>query len=210
MPSILIADDHAMIRTGLRQYLERDCSIDVIGEAASGAETLQGLRDGQWDLVILDINMPDGNGIDTLRKIRLEHPDAKVLVVSGYAENQYAVNVLRAGAAGYLAKDEAPEEFIRAVHTVLAGRRFVTESLRELLLSELDEPTDRPMHTTLSQREFQVLSKLAVGQSVSEIAGELAISVKTVSTYRARVLEKMHLETNADLTTYALRNGLLQ
>jgi two-component system, NarL family, invasion response regulator UvrY len=210
MPSILIADDHAMIRTGLRQYLERDCSIDVIGEAASGAETLQGLRDRQWDLVILDINMPDGNGIDTLRKIRLEHPNAKVLVVSGYAENQYAVNVLRAGAAGYLAKDEAPEEFLRAVHTVLAGRRFVTESLRELLLSELDEPTDRPMHTSLSQREFQVLSKLAVGQSVSEIASELAISVKTVSTYRARVLEKMHLETNADLTTYALRNGLLQ
>ena len=210
MPSILIADDHAMIRTGLRQYLERDCSIDVIGEAGSGAETLQGLRNGQWDLVILDINMPDGNGIDTLRKIRLEHPNAKVLVVSGYAENQYAVNVLRAGAAGYLAKDEAPEEFLRAVHTVLAGRRFVTESLRELLLSELDEPTDRPMHTTLSQREFQVLSKLAIGQSVSEIASELSISVKTVSTYRARVLEKMHLETNADLTTYALRNGLLQ
>jgi DNA-binding NarL/FixJ family response regulator len=210
MPSILIADDHAMIRTGLRQYLERDGSIDTIGEAASGAETLQGLRDGQWDLVILDINMPDGNGFDTLRKIRLEHPNARVLVVSGYAENQYAVNVLRAGASGYLAKDEAPEEFMRAVHTVLAGRRFVTESLRELLLSELDEPTDRPMHTTLSQREFQVLSKLAVGQSVSEIASELSISVKTVSTYRARVLEKMHLETNADLTTYALRNGLLQ
>src|SRR6185437_7306049 len=169
--------DHAMIRTGLRQYLERDGSIDTIGEAASGAETLQGLRDGQWDLVILDINMPDGNGIDTLRKIRLEHPNARVLVVSGYAENQYAVNVLRAGAAGYLAKDEAPEEFMRAVHTVLAGRRFVTES----------------------QRELQVLSKLAVGQSVSEIASELSISVKTVSTYRARVLEKMHLETNADL-----------
>jgi len=210
MPSILIADDHAMIRTGLRQYLERDGSIDTIGEAASGAETLQGLRDGQWDLVILDINMPDGNGIDTLSKIRFEHPNARVLVVSGYAENQYAVNVLRAGASGYLAKDEAPEEFMRAVHTVLAGRRFVTESLRELLLSELYEPTDRPMHTTLSQREFQVLSKLAVGQSVSEIASELSISVKTVSTYRARVLEKMHLETNADLTTYALRNGLLQ
>lgn len=199
-----------MIRTGLRQYLERDCSIDTIGEAASGAEVLQGLRNGQWDLVILDINMPDGNGIDTLRQIRLQHPGARVLVVSGYAENQYAINVLRAGAAGYLAKDEAPEEFMRAVHTVLAGRRFVTESLRELLLSELDEPTDRPMHTILSQREFQVLAKLAVGQSVSEIAGELAISVKTVSTYRARVLEKMHLETNADLTTYALRNGLLQ
>lgn len=210
MSKVLIADDHAMIRAGLRQYLERDRSIDTIGEAASGAEALQGLRDGQWDLVILDINMPDGNGIDTLRHIRLEHPNAKVLVISGYAENQYAINVLRAGASGYLAKDQAPEEFMRAVHTVLAGRRFVSASLSEVLLAELEEPTDQPMHSRLSEREFQVLGKLAVGRSVSEIAGDLSISVKTVSTYRARVLEKMHLETNADLTTYALRNGLLQ
>lgn len=210
MPSVLIADDHAMIRTGLRQYLEQDGSICAIGEAASGAETLQGLRDGQWDLVILDINMPDGSGIDTLRQIRLEHPNARVLVVSGYAEKQYAINVLRAGASGYLAKDQAPEEFMRAVRTVLAGRRFVTASLSELLVSEFDQPTDQPLHSALSQREFQVLGKLAVGRSVSEIADELAISMKTVSTYRARVLEKMHLETNADLTTYALRNGLLQ
>src|SRR5579864_6883052 len=173
MASVLIADDHAMIRRGLRQYLEQDRSIDTIGEAASGAETLQGLRDGQWDLVILDINMPDGSGIETLRQIRTEHPNARVLVVSGYAENQYAVNVLRAGASGYLAKDEAPEEFMRAVHTVLAGRRFVSAALSEMLVSALDEPTEQPLHASLSQREFQILCKLAVGRSVSEIAQEL-------------------------------------
>lgn len=208
MPSVLVADDHAMLRAGLRQYLERDRSIDTIGEAANGAETLRALATRAWDLVILDINMPEGSGIETLRQIRLEHPLTKVLVVSGYAENQYAVNVLRAGASGYLTKDQAPEEFMRAVRTVLAGRRFVTPSLSEHLISELDEPADQPMHSRLSEREFQVLRKLAVGRSISEIAVELEISIKTVSTYRARVLEKMHLVTNADLTTYALRNGL--
>jgi two-component system, NarL family, invasion response regulator UvrY len=208
MPSVLVADDHAMLRAGLRQYLERERSIDTIGEAANGAETLRALATRQWDLVILDINMPEGSGIETLRQIRLEHPHTKVLVVSGYAENQYALNVLRAGASGYLTKDQAPEEFMRAVRTVLAGRRFVTASLSEHLISELDEPADQPMHARLSEREFQVLRKLAVGRSISEIAVELAISIKTVSTYRARVLEKMHLVTNADLTTYALRNGL--
>ena len=172
MPSVLIADDHAMIRAGLRQYLEQDRSIDAIGEAASGAETLQGLRDGRWDLVILDINMPDGSGIEILCQIRLEHPNARVLVVSGFAEKQYAINVLRGGASGYLAKDKAPEEFMRAVRTVLAGRRFVSASLSELLASELDEPTE----SKLSEREFQVLRQLAVGRLVTEIAAELAIS----------------------------------
>jgi len=151
MARVLIADDHAMIRAGLRRWLEQDRSVEAVAEAASGAETLQ-----------------------------------------------------------HLAKDQAPEEFMRAVHTVLAGRRFASAALTEMLVNALDEPADRPLHASLSQREFQILCKLAVGRSVSEIAQELCISVKTVSTYRARVLEKMHLETNADLTTYALRNGLVQ
>jgi two-component system, NarL family, invasion response regulator UvrY len=210
MARVLVADDHAMIRAGLRQWLEQDRSIDAIAEASTGAETLQQLRDGQWDLVILDINMPDRSGIDILRHIRSGYPDSRVLVISGFSEKQYAINVLRAGAAGYLAKDQAPEEFMRAVHTVLAGRRFVSAALSEMLVSALDEPTEQPLHASLSQREFQILCKLAVGRSVSEIAQELFISVKTVSTYRARVLEKMKLTTNADLTTYALRNGLVQ
>jgi two-component system invasion response regulator UvrY len=207
---VLIADDHAMIRAGLRQWLGDDPSIETIGESATGGETLQRLREGPWDLVILDINMPDRSGIDILQHIRSGHPATRVLVMSGFSEKQYAVNVLRAGASGYLSKDQAPDEFKRAVHTVLAGRRFVSATLSELLLGALDDPADQPLHAALSQREFQILCKLAVGRSVSEIAHELFISVKTVSTYRARVLEKMHLETNADLTTYALRNGLVQ
>jgi DNA-binding NarL/FixJ family response regulator len=210
MASVLIADDHALVRAGLRHYLEQDRSIGTIGETATGSDTLQRLRTGQWDLVILDINMPDRSGIDILRHIRSGHRDTRVLVISGFAEKQYAINVLRAGASGFIAKDQAPEEFMRAVHTVLAGRRFVTATLSEMLVGALSEPTDQPIHTGLSQREFQILCKLAVGRSVSEIANELFISVKTVSTYRARVLEKMNLQTNADLTTYALRNGLVQ
>jgi two-component system invasion response regulator UvrY len=210
MSSVLIADDHAMVRAGLRGYLQEDRSIRNIGETASGNETLERLRSEPWDLVMLDINMPDRSGIDILRHIRSGYPNTRVLIMSGFAEKQYAVNVLRAGASGYLSKDQAPEEIMRAVHTVLAGRRFVSEALSEMLVDALDEPTDRPLHASLSQREFQILSKLAVGRSISEIANELFLSVKTVSTYRARVLEKMNLQTNADLTTYAIRNGLVQ
>jgi two-component system, NarL family, invasion response regulator UvrY len=210
MSSVLIADDHAMVRAGLRGYLQEDRSIRNIGETASGNETLERLRSEPWDLVMLDINMPDRSGIDILRHIRSGYPNTRVLVMSGFAEKLYAVNVLRAGASGYLSKDQAPEEILRAVHTVLAGRRFVSEALSEMLVDALDEPTDRPLHASLSQREFQILCKLAVGRSISEIANELFLSVKTVSTYRARVLEKMNLQTNADLTAYAIRNGLVQ
>ena len=210
MARVLIADDHAMVRAGLRRWLEEDRAIEAVGEAATGAETLQNLREGAWDLVVLDINMPDRSGIDLLRHIRAGHPDTRVLVISAFSEKQYAIYALRGGAAGYLAKDQAPEEFMRAVHTVLAGRRFVSAALAEMLVESLDQPVDQPLHASLSQREFQILCKLAVGRSVSEIAQELCISVKTVSTYRARVLEKMRFTTNADLTTYALKNGLVQ
>ena len=210
MARVLIADDHAMVRAGLRRWLEQDRSIEAVAESATAAETLQQVRDGAWDLVVLDINMPDRSGIDILRHIRSGHPSTRVLVISAYPEKQYAVYALRAGAAGYLAKDQAPEEFMRAVHTVLAGRRFVSAALAEQLVNSLDEPADKPLHSVLSQREFQILCKLAVGRTVSEIAQDLCISVKTVSTYRARVLEKMNFTTNADLTTYALRNGLVQ
>ncbi|HWW33580.1 MAG TPA: response regulator transcription factor [Steroidobacteraceae bacterium] len=210
MASVLIADDHAMVRAGLRRWLEQDPVIDNIGEATSGSETLERLRDNPWDLVVLDINMPDRSGIDILAHIRSGHPTTRVLVISAFSEKQYAIYALRAGAAGYLAKDQAPEDFTRAIHAVLAGRRFVSATLAEMLVGALDEPADQPLHATLSQREFQILCKLAVGRSVSEIARELCISVKTVSTYRARILEKMRFSTNAELTTYALKNGLMQ
>jgi two-component system, NarL family, invasion response regulator UvrY len=210
MSKILIADDHAVVRAGLRQFLDEDRSITEIGEATTGREALEALRDGRWDLMILDINMPDRSGLDILGQVRAAGYRTRVLVMSGLPERQYALNVMRAGARGYLSKDGAPEELLKAVRTVLEGRRYVSPALAELLVSELDQDVDKPLHSRLSEREFQVLCKLAAGRAVSDIAGELCLSVKTVSTYRTRVLEKMNFETNADLTTYALRNGLIQ
>jgi DNA-binding NarL/FixJ family response regulator len=210
MVKVLIADDHAVVRAGLRQFLEEDPGIGEIGEASTGREVLEALRAGRWDLLILDINMPDRSGLDILSHIRAAGFATRVLVMSGLPERQYALNVLRAGARGYLSKDGAPEELLKAVRAILDGRRYVSPALAEMLVSELDQDVEKPLHARLSEREFQVLCKLAAGRAVSDIAGELCLSVKTVSTYRTRVLEKMHLQTNADLTTYALRNGLIQ
>ena len=210
MAKVLIADDHAVVRAGLRQFLEEDRTITEIGEASTGREALDALRAGRWDLLILDINMPDRSGLDILSHIRAAGYNTRVLVMSGLPERQYALNVLRAGARGYLSKDGAPDELLKAVRAILDGRWYVSPALAELLVAELDQDADKPLHARLSEREFQVLCKLAAGRAVSDIAGELCLSVKTVSTYRTRVLDKMHLETNADLTTYALRNGLIQ
>jgi two-component system, NarL family, invasion response regulator UvrY len=210
MSNILIVDDHAVVRAGLRQFLLEDPSIQEVQEAATGEQALDTLRAGRWDLVILDINMPGRNGIDILKHIVASSPDTKILILSGYPENQYAVNVLRAGASGYLPKESAPEELLKAVRCILQGKRYVSASLAEMLVSDLDSNRDQPAHSGLSQREFQIFFKLATGASVSEIANELCLSVKTVSTYRSRVLEKMAFRTNADITSYALRNGLIQ
>lgn len=210
MSRILIADDHAVVRAGIRQYLEAESSVREIGEAASGRDTLDQLRTREWDLVLLDIFMPDQSGLDILRHIQNEYPKVRVLILSGLPEKQYAVSVLRAGASGYLPKESAPEDLIKAVQTVLAGRRYVSPEVAELLVAGMDKDPGSQQHERLSAREFQVLSKLAAGRAVSEIADELQLSVKTVSTYRSRVLEKMGLKTNADLTSYALRHGLIQ
>jgi DNA-binding NarL/FixJ family response regulator len=209
MAKVLIADDHALVRAGLRQYLQESSRFSDIAEAGSGMQVLDMLRADRIDLLILDINMPDRGGLDILKHVRASHPDVRVLVLSGYPERQYAVNVLKAGAGGYLSKDSSPDELLKAISTVLAGRRYVSGSLAELLAAELDHDHDRPLHEELSEREFQIFCKLAAGQSVSEIANELSLSVKTVSTYRTRVLEKMCFKSNADITSYALRNGLM-
>jgi DNA-binding NarL/FixJ family response regulator len=209
MTRVLIADDHVLVRAGLRQFLQDSGRFTAIGEAATGAQTLDMLREGDYDLLILDINMPDRGGLDILRHVRAGHPGIRVLVLSGYPERQYAVNVLKAGASGYLSKESAPEELLKALGLVLAGKRYVSAGLAEQLVSELDSDHDRPLHAGLSEREFQIFCKIAAGQSVSEIAGELSLSVKTVSTYRTRVLEKMCFKSNADITSYALRNGLM-
>ena len=209
MTRVLIADDHALFRAGLRQFLVDALPSAEIGEAASGNEVLTCLQRKAWDLLVLDINMPDRTGLDILRHVKSGHPATRVLVLSGYPERQYALNVLRAGASGYIAKDAAPEDLLKAVRLVLQGRRYVSESLAELLLLDMDR-ADKPLHTLLSDREFQIFGKLAAGQGVSEIGRELCLSVKTVSTYRTRILEKMRMKSNADLTSYALRNEIIQ
>jgi two-component system, NarL family, invasion response regulator UvrY len=210
MSRILIADDHAVVRAGIRQFLEEDPSIKVIGEATTGSETLDQLRAAKWDLVVLDINMPDRSGLDVLKHIKSGHPEVRVLIMSGFPERQYAVNVLKAGASGYLPKDSPPEDLLKAVHTVLAGRRYVSANLAEILVSDLNSDSEKPLHTRLSEREFQIFCKIAAGAAVSAIATELSLSVKTVSTYRTRILEKMSFKSNADMTSYALRNELIQ
>ncbi len=210
MVRILIADDHAIVRAGLKQFIAGEGDLQIAGEAASGAETLELVRNGDFDVVLLDIRMPDGSGIDTLRKLKTLRPELPVLMLSGFAEEQYALNLLRAGAAGYVTKESAPAELVRAIRTVIVGRKYVSPELAQILASGVSGETDKPLHAQLSQREFQIFCKLAGGDSVSKIADELAISVKTVSTYRTRILEKMNLNSNADLTYYAIKNGLIQ
>jgi two-component system invasion response regulator UvrY len=210
MIRVLIADDHPLVRAGLCELLKADSAITEIGEAGSGNETISRLRSQHWHLLLLDINMPDRNGLDILRNVGASYPDTKVLVLSGFSERLYALNVLRAGASGYLSKECAPAELLTAVRTVLKGRRYVSTELAQILAASLQSDSDQPAHGSLSEREFQVFYKIASGRTVSSIGSELCLSVKTVSTYRSRILEKMHLLTNADLTTYALRNALIQ
>jgi DNA-binding NarL/FixJ family response regulator len=211
MSRILIADDHAVVRAGYKQFLEADPSIIEVGEAASGEETLDALRRQPWDLLLMDIHMPGRSGLDILKQVTVGYPDLRVLIMSGLPEEQYARNVLRAGARGYLSKDGSPDELLRAVRLVLNGRRYISAALAESIAAGLDDcrEHDGPLHTSLSTREFQVFCKLAAGMAVNGIAEELSLSIKTVSTYRARVLEKMGFRSNADITTYALRNGLI-
>ena len=211
MSRVLIADDHAVVRAGYRQFLEAEAGITAIGETASGNETLDQLRRHDWDLLLMDIHMPDRSGLDILKHVTSGFPNVRVLIMSGLPEAQYARNVLRAGASGYLSKDGSPEELLKAVRTVLVGRRYISASLAESMAADLESSRNQrqPPHDRLSVREFQIFCKLAGGASVGDIAEELSLSVKTVSTYRSRVLEKMNFTSNADMTAYALRNGLI-
>jgi two-component system invasion response regulator UvrY len=209
MIRILIADDHAIVRAGLRQFIADQIDMQVTGEAATGDEAIALVRAQDFDLVLLDISMPDKNGIDTLKAMRQIRPELPVLMLSGHAEEQYAVNLLRAGAAGYLSKEAASTQLVGAVRTVVQGRKYVSPALAQLLAQGVAGGGDEPLHAQLSQREFQIFCKLAAGQAVSQIADELHLSVKTVSTYRTRVLEKMGMKSNADLTYYAVKNGLI-
>jgi two-component system invasion response regulator UvrY len=205
----LIADDHAVVRQGLKQILGDTPEMVVAGEATTGQEVLDKVRAETWDVVVLDISMPDRSGLDVLKQLRSERPKLPVLVLSMHSEDQYAVRVLKAGASGYLTKDSAPDELVKAIRKVVSGRRYVSSLLAEKLAFEIGTDSSRLPHETLSDREFQVLRLIAAGKSVTEIAAELYLSVKTVSTYRARMLEKMNLGTTAELIHYAMQNHLI-
>ncbi len=210
MIRILIADDHAIVRAGLKQFISDQADMSVAGEAATGAETVSLVRAEPYDVVLLDISMPDRNGVDTLKQLKQIRPEMPVLMLSAHAEEQYAVNLLRAGAAGYVSKDSASTQLVSAIRTVAHGRKYVSQDLAQQLADGVSGRGDEPLHAQLSQREFQIFCKLASGMPVSKIAKELFLSVKTVSTYRSRVLEKMAMKTNADLTYYAIKNRLIE
>lgn len=210
MIRILIADDHAIVRRGLKQILTEIPGVAAIDEAANGQEVLAMVNKEDYALVLLDISMPGRSGLDVLKQLRAERPGVSVLMLSMHPEEQYAVRALKAGAAGYLTKESAPDELIMAARKILAGGRYVSASLAERLAYDLDRPSDKPPHEILSDREFQILRMIASGKTVKEIGEGLALSVKTVSTYRARILAKMRLKNNAEITRYAIENGLLQ
>ncbi|MFT4170943.1 MAG: response regulator transcription factor [Rhodocyclaceae bacterium] len=208
---VLIADDHAIIRHGLKQILSDTDDMTVVGEADGGVKALQMMRGTAYDVVLMDISMPDRNGIDTLKLVKKEFPRVPVLILSMHPEEQYAVRALRAGAAGYLSKQGAPEQLVTAIRQVSNGKKYVSPAVAEELANAIGEDEDdRPPHEKLSDREYQTLCLIASGKTLTQIAEKLNLSVKTVSVYRARLLEKMKLHNNAELTHYGLKHGLVE
>jgi DNA-binding NarL/FixJ family response regulator len=206
---VLIVDDHPIVRQGLKQTLADAADVGEIGEAANGQQALDLVRQGVWDAVVLDIGLPGRGGIEVLKDIKRERPRLPVLILSMHAEDQYAIRVLRAGAAGYLTKETATEKLLEAIRKITAGGRFISAVLAETLALELTAGATGPPHASLSDREFEVLRLIASGLSVGDIADRMSLSVKTVSTYRARILEKMRMKNNAELMQYVLTNRLL-
>ena len=206
---VLIVDDHAIVRRGLRALLSEEFHGAAFGEAADTRQALAELRRKKWDVALLDMTLPGKSGLDFLKELKAEWPTLPVLVLSGHPEDQFAVRVLKAGAAGYLTKESAPGELVKAIHKVLAGGRYVSPALAEKLASSVKQDLTRTPHETLSDREYAVMSRIGPGKTVSEIAEELSLSVKTISTYRARVLEKLGVKNSAAIVQYAIRNGLV-
>ena len=209
MIRVLIADDHAVVRRGVRQILEETRDIEVAGEAGSAAELWPKVTEGRWDAVVLDVNLPGRSGLELLGDIKRVRPELPVLILTVHSEDQYAVRALKAGAAGFLNKESAPEKLVDAVRKIAAGRRFITPEVAERLATTVARGGEGPLHEALSDREFQILKMIASGKTVSQIGRELSLSVKTISTHRTRILKKMSLKTNSELTHYAIRNGLV-
>ncbi len=210
MIRILIADDHAIVREGLKQIVADTPDMVVSGEAADGQAVFDLVNKDDWDVVLLDIGMPGRGGVDILKQLKDERPGLPVLILSMYPEEQYAVRCLKAGASGYLTKESAPDELVTAIRKVTTGGRYVSASLAEKLAFDLQIDTEKPLHELLSDREYQVMLLIASGKTVSEIADKLSLSVKTISTYRSRILEKMRIKSNLELMHYAIKHGLVE
>jgi DNA-binding NarL/FixJ family response regulator len=210
MIKVGIVDDHAVVRAGLKQFLGEQVDLRITGEASDGAGALQLARGGEVDVLVMDLAMPDQSGVDALAAIKARFPDLPVLILSGYPETHYATTLLKQGASGYLNKECDPMQIAEAIRMVSRGRRYITPAVAEMLADHVTGDADRPAHEALSERELQVFLHLAQGQTVGQLADSMCLSVKTVSTYRTRVLEKLKLKTNSDLTYYALKNGLIQ
>jgi len=209
MIKVVVVDDHAVVREGLKRIITENVGMTVTGEAADGHEAMLVIKSEPCDVVLLDITMPNKNGLDVLKELHAESPRLPVLVLSMHGEDQYAIRVLRAGAAGYLTKDSAPAKLVQAIRKVVRGGKYVSPSLAERLVFDLGTDSDKAPHEILSDREYQVLCMISSGKTVTQIAEELALSVKTISTYRVRILEKLKMKNNAEITRYAIKEGLV-
>lgn len=208
MIKLIIADDHPIVRQGIKQILTEEADMKLMGEATNGGELMGMIRALPCDVVLLDIGMPGKNGLDVLHELRCSHPKLPALVLSIHPEDQYGPRVLKAGAAGYMSKEIVPDELVNAIRKVAGGRKYISPSLAEKLACDLGAHTEKPPHEFLSDREYQVMCMIASGKTVGEIGRALFLSAKTISTHRARILEKMKMKTNAQLTFYALQSGL--
>jgi DNA-binding NarL/FixJ family response regulator len=209
MIRVLIADDHAIVRQGLKQILSEAPDISLAGEAANGQQALHQARTEPVDVLVLDLTMPGRSGFDILQEIKHDLPHLPVLVMSVHDEEQFGVRLLKAGAAGYITKESAPDEMVKAIRKVVGGGKYISARLGEILGLRLDAAADQPLHETLSDREFQVMQMLGAGKTATGIAAALSLSVKTISTYRTRILDKLHLKNTAEIVSYAIRNHLI-
>ncbi|MFC1908168.1 response regulator [Chloroflexota bacterium] len=209
MIRILIADDHAIVREGLKQIIADTTDIVVAGEASNGQEVLNKVSENGYDLLLLDITMPDKNGVDILKEVKKKRPGLHILILSIHPEEQYAVRVLKAGASGYLTKESAPDELVTAIRKVALGGKYISPSLAEKLASDLETDSEKPLYQILSDREYQVMCMIASGKTVKEIAKELLLGTKTINTYRSRIMQKTKMRNNMELTRYVVENQLL-
>ena len=209
MIKILVVDDHAVVRAGVQYFIADIPDMQIAGEAGTAEEAIRLIRSQDWDIVLLDIAMPDKSGVEVLKQIKREKPNLPVLILSMHPENRYAVQILRSGASGYVQKEALATELVTAIQTIMRGHKYISYAVAELLTMDPDIETDKPLHETLSAREYEIFYKLSQGDGVTKIADELCLSVKTVSTYRARVLQKMNMTSNADIIYYAIKQNLI-